>query len=171
MRRCYHLHDTILLAFQLNNVPFSCPPSRRYTSMLEVVSYSVMYWYMCQLDGGRCHRVVNTDCCRLSPSLRCLRCGSCRWHTSHLPSWPPVARMHRTRRSHISRPPEFNRARASSKFPPACGWHGVRNFEKYQRPSVAVDLFLVFHTSYITVYFVRVLFAIPPVSTVFVSRS
>jgi len=28
-------------------------------SMLKVVSYSAMYWYMCRLDAGRCHRVVN----------------------------------------------------------------------------------------------------------------
>jgi len=35
--------------------------------MLKGVSYSIMYWYMCRLDAGRCHRVVNKGC-RLSPS-------------------------------------------------------------------------------------------------------
>jgi len=29
--------------------------------LLKVVSYSVMYWYMCRLDAGCCHRVVNKD--------------------------------------------------------------------------------------------------------------
>jgi len=31
------------------------------TATGKVVSYSVIYWYMCRLDGGRCHRVVNKE--------------------------------------------------------------------------------------------------------------
>jgi len=28
-------------------------------AMFKVVSYSVMYWFICRLDAGRRHRVVN----------------------------------------------------------------------------------------------------------------
>jgi len=60
--------------------------------MLGVLSYSVMYWYMC-----RCHRVVNKDC-RLLPSTSL----SSLWFVL-LAYIAPVAGMHRTcRLGHLS---------------------------------------------------------------------
>ena len=79
------------------------------TTMLDVVSYSVMYWYMCRVGSMLVVATVwLTKAAFRRRPLRCLRCGSCCWHTLH-PSLVYIApAVLATCRSHTSRPPEIN---------------------------------------------------------------
>jgi len=68
------LHNVVWWSYHIRgwklqkSFPSRCrSPSSLDSTMLKVVSYSFMYWYMCPLDASHRCLVVNKGC-RLSPS-------------------------------------------------------------------------------------------------------